>query len=112
MDDTHSFISLSQGDLSYYDQFYCPFTSDDLSTWVGVDAVRSGLMSSHNVKSESSGLKSDGGLEGRRKVSMNWTRGLMKDNGKGDLVRTWHRLICCTLAEVVCLISEQQRFRG
>ena len=64
------------------------------------------------VKSESSRLKSDRGLEGRRKVSTNWTRGPMEDNGGGDLVRTWHRLICCALAKVVSLILEQQRFRG
>ena len=41
-----------------------------------------------DVKSESSGLKSNRGLEGRRKVSMNWTGGLMEDNRGGDLVRT------------------------
>ena len=33
----------------------------------------------------------------------------MEDNEGGDLVRTWHRLMCCTLAKVVFLILEQQR---
>ena len=32
-----------------------------------------------------------------------------EDNGGGDLVKTWCRLMCCTLAEIVSLISEQQR---
>ena len=63
------------------------------------------------VKSGSSRLKSDGGPEIRRKVSMNWTGGLMEDNGGGDLVRTWRRLICQALAKAMSLILERQRFR-
>ena len=51
------------------------------------------------IKFESSRLKSDRGPEGRRKVSMNWTRGPMEGNG------------CCTPAEIVSLILKQQRFR-
>ena len=43
------------------------------------------------VKSGSSGLKSNEGPEGRRKVSVNWTGGPTEDNGGGDLVRTWCR---------------------
>ena len=35
----------------------------------------------------------------------------MEENGGGDLVRTWHRLMCCALAEVMSLILEQQRSR-
>ena len=66
----------------------------------------------YTVKSESSELKSNRGLEGRRKVSTNWTGGPTEDNVGGDLVRTWHRLICHALAEVVSLILERQRFRG
>ena len=30
----------------------------------------------------------------------------MKDSGGGDLVRTWHRLMCRALAKVVSLILE------
>ena len=58
------------------------------------------------VKSGSSGLKSNEGPEGRRKVSVNWTGGPTEDNGGGDLVRTWCRLMCCALAEIVSLILE------
>ena len=59
------------------------------------------------IKFESSRLKSDRGPEGRRKVSMNWTGGPMEDNRGGDLVRTWRRLMCHALAEIVSLISER-----
>ena len=32
--------------------------------------------------------------------------GLTEGSGGGDLVRTWHRLMCRTLAEVMSLILE------
>ena len=50
-------------------------------------------------------------LEGRRRVSTKWTRGPTEDNRGGDLVRTWCRLMCHTLAEIVSLISEWQRLK-
>ena len=37
--------------------------------------------------------------------------GPTEGSGGGDLVRTWHRLMCRTLAEVMSLILEWQRLR-
>ena len=39
------------------------------------------------------------------------SEGLTEDSRGGDLVRTWHRLMCHALAEVLALILEQQRLR-
>ena len=65
-----------------------------------------------NVKSESSGLKSDGGS--RREIEVSDRGGLevQRRYESGDLVRTWRRLMCHALAEVVSLISEGRRCRG
>ena len=37
--------------------------------------------------------------------------GPTEGSGGGDLVRTWHRLMCCALAEVMSLILKRQRLR-
>ena len=68
-----------------------------------------------HVKSGSSGLKSDGG-DGR-KIEISYRGGpeVRRRYESGDLVRTWHRLMCHALAEVVVLNfrgMEVQRYGG
>ena len=67
------------------------------------------------VKSGSSGLKSNGGSG--RKIEVSYRGGLEVRwrYESGDLVRTWRRLMCHALAEVVVLDfrgTEAQRYGG
>ena len=64
------------------------------------------------VKSGSSRLKSDGGSGREIEVSDRGGPEVRQRYESGDLVRTWHRLMCHALAEVVSLISEGRRCRG
>ena len=69
----------------------------------------------HHVKSGSSGLKSDGGNSREIEVSYRGGPEVRWRYESGDLVRTWHRLMCHALAEVVVLDfkgMEVQRYGG
>ena len=67
------------------------------------------------VKSRSSGLKSDGGNGREIEVSYRGGPEVRWRYESGDLVRTWRRLMCHALAEVVVLDfrgTEVQRYGG
>ena len=67
------------------------------------------------VKSGSSGLKSDGGSSREIEVSYRGRPEVRRRYKSGDLVRTWHRLMCHALAEVIVLDfrgTEVQRYGG
>ena len=69
----------------------------------------------YTVKSGSSGLKSDGGNGREIEVSHRGGPEVQRRYESGDLVRTWCRLMCHALAEVVVLDfrgTEVQRYRG
>ena len=68
-----------------------------------------------SVKSGSSGLKSDGGDGREIEISYRGGPEVRQRYESGDLVRTWRRLMCHTLAEVVVLNfrgTEVQRYGG
>ena len=72
-------------------------------------------VSNPTVKSGSSGLKSDGG--NGREIGISYRGGpeVRRRYESGDLVRTWHRLMCHALAKVVVLDfrgTEVQRYGG
>ena len=67
------------------------------------------------VKSGSSGLKSDGGDGREVEVSYRGGPEVRQRYESGDFVRTWRRLMCHALAEVVVLDfrgAEVQRYGG
>ena len=67
------------------------------------------------VKSGSSRLKSDGGNGREIEISYRGGPEVQQRYKSGDLVRTWRRLMCHTLAKVVVLDfrgTEVQRYGG
>ena len=66
-----------------------------------------------DVKSGSSGLKSDGGSSGGMEVSYKGGPEVQQRYESGELIRTWRRPVCHALVEVVVLDfrgTEVQRY--